>query len=164
MEANAEPAPDAAAFALAARMQAWQPTWRERHPGELAEVATAIVAGCRVTPWPSAERCPDLLGALMFKESTWRVTALGRRGEIGLMQLLPGVATSGETRAAAADPVVNVRLGLTHLRRCAMLCTLAGHSTVEAAVSTYAGLRCRPSRGASLVMRWERELRAGGGR
>lgn len=153
---------DPEAFALAGRFAAWQPLWRERHPGELAEMASAVLRACRENPWPSAERCPDLLLALAFKESSLRANARGRRGEIGLVQLMPGAATAGETREAAADPDVNLRLGLTWLRRCAALCRMAGRDSVEAALSAYAGMRCGPSRGAALVLRWETALRAGG--
>ena len=154
---------DAQAFALAARFEAWQPTWRERHPGELAEVTSAVLLVCRASPWPTAERCPDLLLALAFKESSLRANARGRRGEIGLVQLMPGVATAGETREAAADPETNLRLGLAYLRRCALLCRMADKPNVEAALSVYAGLRCGPSRGGALVLRWEAELREAGG-
>lgn len=154
---------DPEAFALAARFMVWQPLWRPRRAGELEVVAAAVMRACHAAPWPTPERCPDLLLALAFKESSLRSDAVGRRGEIGLVQLMPGAALAGETRADAADPERNLSLGLSWLRRAALLCRMAGHGGDEAALSVYAGLRCGPSRGAKLVLRWESELRGGGG-
>ena len=153
---EAEPAPDASAFELAARMRAWQPTWAG-NAGELESVAQGIVAACRRDPWPSAERCPGLLAVLAFRESSWRPGAIGARGEVGLVQL-HGAALAGETREAAADPDANLRLGLAWLKRSAFMCRLAGRDTVEAALSMYGSGRCRVYRGASLLLRWEREI------
>lgn len=156
-------APDAEAFALASRLAAWQPTWRPVREGELEAVAVAIVTACRRDPWPTPERCPDLLGALAFRESSFRANAIGARGEVGLFQLLPGVALAGETRASALDPEVNARLALAHLRRSESLCTLAGRPGVSVALGMYGSGRCRAYRGSRLLERWEAEVRAAGG-
>lgn len=162
-DVRGEPRPDAEAFALVARLRAWQPTHRERHAGDLAAVAAAIVSACHADPWPDAARCPYLLASLTFRESSWQSKAIGRRGEMGLGQL-HGAALAGESRESAMDPDVNLRLTLAWLRRCSALCRLAEHGEDEAALSAYAGLRCRPSRGAAMVLRWERDLREGGAR
>lgn len=154
--------PDPDALALAARMRAWQPLWRERRPGELEEVAATVVAACRRDPWPTPERCPDLVAAVAFRESSWRADAVGARGERGLMQLLPGVATGGETAEAASDPEVNVRLGIAHLRRAQALCRFVGRGDVSTALGMYGSGRCRTYRGSRLVERWERELAGSG--
>lgn len=156
--AEPTPPPDAESSALAARMRAWQPLWRPQRAGELEDVATAIVRACRADPWPSPERCPGLLAALAFRESSFRAGAVGRLGEVGLFQLR-GVATAGETREAAMDPTVNARLALAWLRRSAFSCRLAGRDSDEAALSMYGSGRCRVYRGATLLLRWERELR-----
>lgn len=161
--ARADPRPEADASveapALAARMRVWQPLWRPLRAGELEGVAASVARACRADPWPSPERCPDLLAALAFKESSWRADVVGRRGEVGLVQIMPGPAMAGETRERAADPDRNLALGLAWLRRLAFSCRLAGRGSDEAALSAYAGLRCGPSRGAALALRWARELR-----
>lgn len=154
-------APDAEAFALAARMRAWQPLRVERVPGELDAVAVAIVTACRADPWPTPERCPDLTAAIAFRESSWDVNAVGARGERGLMQL-HGIALAGEGREAAMDAAVNVRLGLAHLRRAQVMCRFVGRGDVSTALGAYGSGRCRSYRGSRLVERWEQELRAGG--
>ena len=154
-------APLTSAGELASRMQRWQPTWRERHAGELAEVAGAIVDGCARAPWPAPDRCVALTTALAFRESSFRVTAVGARGEIGLLQIM-GAALQGETRETAADPQRNVELGLRWLAASAEVCRIAGWSGrpdfEERVLSKYAGLSCVPSRGARLVLRWAGEL------
>lgn len=156
-------APDVEAFALAMRMRAWQPTWQERTPGELAAVASAIVTGCRRDPWPDRERCPDLLAALAFRESSWRVAAIGARGEAGLLQL-HGAALAGEGRRDALDPDVNVRLGLAWLREAERTCARAGwgrRADFDARVlGAYGGSGCRATRGARMALRWADQIAA----
>ena len=154
--------PDPEAFALAARMRAWQPTWRETRPGELEAVAAAIVEACRRDPWPDAARCQDLLGALTFRESSWRADAVGARREVGLAQL-HGAAMAGETRESAAEPATNLRLALAWLRRSQFMCRLAGKGDVSTALGMYGSGRCRTYRGSRLLERWEVALRDGGG-
>lgn len=163
LETHPPPAPvDGEAFALAARMRAWQPLWRARHAGELEEVTAAVVRACRAAPWPSPERCPDLLLALCFRESSLRADAVGALGEVGVAQL-HGPALAGETREAAMDLDTNLRLALAWLRRSAFHCHLAGRDSVEAAISMYGSGRCRSYRGARLLLRWEAALRSAGG-
>lgn len=154
--------PDPEAFALVARMRAWQPTWRETRPGELEAVASAIVTACRRDPWPDAARCPDLLGALTFRESSWRADAVGARREVGLAQL-HGAAMAGETRESAAEPATNLRLALAWLRHAQSMCRLAGKGDVSTALGMYGSGRCRTYRGSRLLERWEVALRDGGG-
>jgi hypothetical protein len=154
-EAQAEP-PDAEALELAARMAAWRPTWVGA-PGELDTVADAIVRGCRQVPWPDAARCPALTAALAFRESSWRVGARGRLGEVGLLQL-NHAARQRRSIADTEKPTTNVLLGLAWLKRCAFMCGLAGHRESVDALSLYAGLRCRSSAAARLVERWADEL------
>ena len=156
--AAAPPEPDAEAFALAARMAAFQPLWTPRREGELEAVAGVIVTACRRDPWPTPARCPDLLAALAFRESSWRTDAIGARGELGLFQLLPGVALAGETRADALDPEVNARLALAHLRRAQAMCALLGRGDVATALGMYGSGRCLAYRGSRLLERWESEL------
>lgn len=154
----AAPAPDPEAFALQARMRAWRPTWAGSD-AELAEVAVAVVQACRANPWPDPARCPDLMAVLVFRESSFRVGAIGARGEVGLAQL-HGLALAGESPAAALDPDVNLRLALAWLRRSAMMCRIAGDDSVEAALSAYGSGRCRVYRGARMLLRWEAEIRS----
>lgn len=156
------PLVDAEAFALHARMRAWQPTWRARRDGELEAVALAIVRACRHNPWPTAERCPDLLGALAFRESSWRADAIGARLERGLFQL-HGIARGGESDAELLDPEVNARLALVHLRRAEAHCRIVGRGDVSTSLGCYGSGRCRAYRGSRLLERWEIALRAAGG-
>jgi len=56
--------------------------------------------------------------AVMHVESNYRPGAIGRSGEIGLMQVMPATARLlgfGGTPAELADPQTNVRLGVRYL-------------------------------------------------
>lgn len=65
------------------------------------------------------ERCDDSLKAEMIirlidRESRWTPTAIGRHGEVGLMQLRP--SSVGLPAHVLADPVRNIEVGIDHLR------------------------------------------------
>jgi hypothetical protein len=147
---------------LVAAMLAWQPTWHAVRPGELEAVAQAIGDGCAADPWPSEDRCPWLLAALAFRESSWRANAIGRRGELGLMQL-HGLAHVGVSREEALVPARNVALALKWLRHGQDVCASAGWASrpdfVARVLGAYGGRGCRAGRGDLLALRWERELR-----
>lgn len=55
-----------------------------------------------------------VLAAMMAKESTCRADATGARGEVGLMQIMPGrrsPAANGLTRRQLRDPRTNIHAG-----------------------------------------------------
>ncbi|MCX7818398.1 MAG: lytic transglycosylase domain-containing protein [Kiritimatiellae bacterium] len=68
---------------------------------------------------------PNLLRAVIWRESRFNPMAIGRRGEIGLMQITPGAAAdwaAAEGRPVPAIPElflpsVNVRAGTWYLQR-----------------------------------------------
>jgi soluble lytic murein transglycosylase len=78
---------------------------------------------------------PMLILAVITTESSFNVTAKGRHGEIGLMQILPATAKwlapqAGLPRGRAInlrDPVVNIRIGATFLA--SLRKTFDGHGT-----------------------------------
>src|SRR5688572_18916899 len=104
-------AEDPSGRALAAAARRWQPTRASDGPflDELSRWATEACAEMR-NPIPDARSCPALIVALAFRESSWRPDAVGRRGEVGLMQV-HGRAMGGLDRTQASDPRVNVGLG-----------------------------------------------------
>jgi soluble lytic murein transglycosylase len=75
---------------------------------------------------------PKLVKALIQVESGYNSRALSNKGAMGLMQLMPGTASSLRVRDAY-DPDENLRGGTTYLRR--MLDRFAGR--LELAVAAY---------------------------
>ena len=68
---------------------------------------------------------PALVKAVIRKESKFRSWAVGRAGEIGLMQIMPGAVKDwerltrhqGTTRAQLFDPRLNIEIGTWYLAR-----------------------------------------------
>ena len=86
---------------------------------------------------------PIVLVQLIAGESGCRRSALGAKGEIGLMQIKPGgSAASNVAPAKLWNVSVNIGLGAAHLARCLELC----EGDYRGALSVYSGRRfCRPS-------------------
>jgi hypothetical protein len=145
---------------LARAARTWQPLWRGEE-SQLLEIATAIHEECGRNPWPDAERCPSLLMAIAFKESSWDPSAIGGRGEVGLMQI-HGRALAGVSPSDAAAIRTNLRLGLAWLNQSAERCRHAGwehrRDFDERVLGAYASGECSPSRGGRLALRWARQL------
>ena len=62
---------------------------------------------------------PELVFNIIWQESRFKPTAIGKAGEIGLMQLKYGTARSidpGVTRKKLFDPAYNIRIGIKHLK------------------------------------------------
>jgi soluble lytic murein transglycosylase-like protein len=59
---------------------------------------------------------PDLLRALIQRESAFKPCAVSRKGAMGLMQLMPGTAADLEL-LDPFDPIENVRAGSQYLRQ-----------------------------------------------
>jgi hypothetical protein len=73
---------------------------------------------------------PAIIAAIITLESSWQPGALGKLGEVGLMQI--------NLRGASADPAENIRTGIGMLREGMAQC-----GTVVGAISYYAtGSRC----------------------
>jgi soluble lytic murein transglycosylase-like protein len=57
----------------------------------------------------------DLLLRLIERESSFNPNAIGKIGEVGLLQVLP--SSAGMTRAELLDPETNIRVGVLLLKR-----------------------------------------------
>jgi hypothetical protein len=61
---------------------------------------------------------PLVVVSVIFAESSFRPEARGRRGEVGLFQVMPrGQAAAGRSERELADPEENLRVGIEGLRR-----------------------------------------------
>lgn len=158
-DVQAEPVDVVRAQQLAKAMVDWQPT-RARDADRLREYAGLFVRACgrMRAPVPDAEKCPELLAAVAFRESSWQPNAIGSRGEVGMFQV-HGLALAGVPPTLALDPATNVRLGAQWLDYAARLC-VGRDKHAERALSAYAGLGCVTSRSARLALRYADEIRA----
>jgi hypothetical protein len=69
---------------------------------------------------------PKLVSAVIQTESAYNVKAVGPRGEIGLMQLLPS-SFPNYTREQLFDPKTNLKLGIGYLAEIKSACPLREH-------------------------------------
>ncbi len=69
---------------------------------------------------------PDLVRAVIWRESGFDRTVIGSKGEVGLMQIMPGLAAADwarakkcplPSRAALSDPELNIEVGSWFLGR-----------------------------------------------
>lgn len=89
----------------------------------LADVADLVPRGFRQYVLDAASRFevePRLLAAVGTVESKWHTRALGRHGDTGLMQILPGTAAyiargMGLSQYDLFDPVTNLNMGAWYL-------------------------------------------------
>jgi soluble lytic murein transglycosylase-like protein len=84
---------------------------------------------------------PDLIWAVMKKESSFREDAVSGSGALGLMQLMPGTASWVDSKynmglkdKDTLDPAVNVRLGTAYL---ASLYEIFGQGQTRAVIHAY---------------------------
>lgn len=93
------------------------PTWE--HPRRQADAerwSRVIVESSFVDG--RAHVNPLVVVCVIFAESSFRPEARGRRGEIGLFQVMPrGQAAAGRSERELADPEENIRAGIEGLRR-----------------------------------------------
>ena len=94
------------------------PQWKSDAAAERAEqYATVIVEETQAV---QPEIDPFLVTAIIFRESSFRPKVKGRRGEVGLMQIMPRGALTREVARPAdkrdlTDARANVRVGVGHL-------------------------------------------------
>lgn len=86
---------------------------------------------------------PGLLQAVAWQESRGRMSAVSRKGALGIMQLMPG--TAAELGVVPTDPTDNVRGGAMYLRRQldrfgSVSLALAAYNAGPGAVIRYGGI------------------------
>lgn len=145
-----------AAIALAI-LEAFGPG-RRAHPG--AEARARIYAAQVELAAGAARIDPFLVVALIERESGWHEGAIGARGEIGLMQLLPhSAATKGYEHHLSAlfKPPVNIRVGVAWMARKRQACRTADPVKW---LSAYKGIGCRPTTYSRAIVARAAALRA----
>lgn len=91
------------------------PHWTSTSSHERAREYAAIIVEETQSSDPRID--PFLVVAIVFKESSFRAKVKGKRGEVGLMQILPrGSYTQSIAKDSIADARENIRIGVAHLR------------------------------------------------
>lgn len=102
---------------------------------------------------------PMLLVAIIYRESSFRSEVRGKRGEVGLMQILPlGTLTRSMTRDDLTNVRTNIRVGVGHLVYWQNEC---GPGNTLEWVSAYNSGKCRANAYGKRVLRLYRSLRPG---
>ena len=101
--------------AITAAILALVPQWTSEKKIQRADnYATIIVEETQAVVPPID---PYLIVAMIFKESSFRPEVMGKKGEVGLMQIMPkGAITRMLTKTAPKEPRHNIRVGIGHLR------------------------------------------------
>jgi hypothetical protein len=89
---------------------------------------------------------PLLIAVLISMESSWKFTARGVLGEVGLGQIMPKYAKGYQLE----DPLEQVRASINHFRKALIMCK----GNLKDATNAYGCGQCKPHR-AFLKWRWE---------
>jgi soluble lytic murein transglycosylase-like protein len=100
--------------AVAAAILSLMPQWKSEAKQQKAEDYAQIIVEESQAVQPEID--PFLVVAIIFRESSFRRKVKGKRGEVGLMQIMPrGTLTRSITRDDLTDVRANVRVGIGHL-------------------------------------------------
>lgn len=144
-------------LAAACPVCCWGPARADEPARVDALQALRVLCPGRLAMAPAFDRAAErhrvpagLLVAMARNESTCNPGAIGKGGEVGLMQLRPGTIAAGKVQLSRLDlPAVNVDLGARHLARCLRLC-----GDVPAALGVYSGRRtCAQGRASGYARR-----------
>ena len=106
---------------------------------------------------------PFLVTAVAFNESSFRAKVHGKKGEVGLMQILPkGALTrtiTKTTKKQLLDVRSNVRVGVGHLSYWMKRC---GPDNMDKWLSAYNAGRCKKTKYANKIRRVYCKIKPGG--
>jgi len=101
--------------AVATAILSLMPQWKSETKQEKAEEYAQVIVEESQAVQPEID--PFLVVAIIFRESSFRRKVKGKRGEVGLMQVMPrGTLTRSITTDDLTDVRANVRVGVGHLR------------------------------------------------
>ena len=145
--------------AVTAAILSLVPHWTSDKSKERAENYAAVIVEESEAVQPKMD--PFLVVAIAFKESSFRAQVKGKRGEIGLMQILPRGAL---TRTISKEPRLmdvrsNIRVGIGHLNYWKKKC---GEENTDVWISAYNAGRCTKTDYAKRVRRVYCKVKPGG--
>jgi soluble lytic murein transglycosylase-like protein len=146
------------AAAVTAAILSLLPLWKSDNAQQRAEKYATIIVEETLAVQPEVD--PFVVTAIIFRESSFRAKVEGKRGEVGLMQILPrGTLTRSITKADLKDARPNIRVGVGHLRYWQEEC---GADDMEVWLSAYNSGRCKRNSYGRRVRRLYCRIKPGG--
>jgi soluble lytic murein transglycosylase-like protein len=144
--------------AVAAAILALVPQWKSGAAQDRArEYATIIVEESAAVSPPVD---PFLVVSIIFRESSFRANVHGKRGEVGLMQVMPrGAVTRAVSKEKPFTVRTNIRVGIGHLSFWRQKC---GMENFPIWLSAYNAGRCEHTKYHDRVMRVYCRIKPGG--
>ena len=134
------------------------PQWKSDKAAMRAEKYSTIIVEETQAVQPPID--PFLVVAIIFKESSFRAKVKGKKGEVGLMQIMPrGALTRSITRERMTDVRANIRVGVGHLHYWQERC---GEEDMDMWLSAYNIGRCQKTKYAKRVRRLYCKIKPGG--
>lgn len=145
--------------AVTAAILSLVPHWTSDKSKDRAETYASIIVEESEAVQPKMD--PFIVVAVAFKESSFREKIKGKRGEVGLMQVLPRGAL---TRTITKQPQLmdvrsNIRVGIGHLNYWQKKC---GENNVDVWISAYNLGRCTKTDYAKRIWRVYCKVKPGG--
>jgi soluble lytic murein transglycosylase-like protein len=149
---------DSLTATVAAAILSLLPLWKTDEAHLRAEEHARIITEESQAIQPEVD--PFLVVAIVFRESSFRPRVKGKRGEVGLMQILPrGTLTRSITKDDLTNVRANIRVGVGHLRYWRETC---GHGDMDLWLSAYNAGKCKRTGYGKRVRRLYCQIKPGG--
>ncbi len=149
---------DTLVAAVTAAVLALVPHWKSEKSHLRAEEYAMIIVEETQAVQPPID--PFLVVAIIFKESSFRAKIKGKKGEVGLMQIMPrGTLTRSITKESMTDVRSNIRVGVGHLHYWQDRC---GADDMDVWLSAYNAGKCKRTKYARRVRRLYCKIKPGG--
>ncbi len=146
------------AAAVTAAILSLLPLWKTDNAQQRAEKYATIIVEEALAVQPEVD--PFVVTAIIFRESSFRAKVEGKRGEVGLMQIMPrGTLTRSITKADLTDARPNIRAGVGHLHYWQEEC---GADDMELWLSAYNSGKCKRNGYGRRVRRLYCRIKPGG--
>ncbi len=146
------------AAAVTAAILSLLPLWKTDNAQLRAEKYATIIVEESLAVQPEVD--PFVVTAIIFRESSFRAKVKGKRGEVGLMQIMPrGTLTRSITKADLKDARPNIRVGVGHLHYWQEEC---GADDMELWLSAYNSGKCNRNSYGRRVRRLYCRIKPGG--
>jgi soluble lytic murein transglycosylase-like protein len=143
---------------VAAAILSLLPLWKSEESHRQAEEYARIIVEESQAVQPEVD--PFLVVAIIFRESSFRTAVKGKRGEVGLMQILPrGSLTRSITKDDLTNARTNIRVGMGHLKYWREAC---GDHDMDLWLSAYNAGKCKHTGYGKRIRRLYCRIRPGG--
>ncbi len=144
--------------AVTAAILSLVPQWKSESAHIRAEKYATIIVEESQAVQPPID--PFLVVAIIFKESSFRAQIKGKKGEVGLMQIMPrGTLTRSITKESLTDVRPNIRVGVGHLHYWQERC---GSNNTDIWLSAFNAGKCKRTKYAKRVRRLYCKIKPGG--